>query len=150
MSGSLASGGGENVPDIPGACAPEIFRIWQEAHVGEFGIPWWTGYLKPREMVSDVLWFRMAHICHAAIDTCSHFCGRTGVINWLALESYGFLFQNVEHFIIVTSEIDNNIIGIIFAQLIYHVSANKLYDTSRNIILDWCTPYQHLPWWTLK
>ena len=32
MSGSLASGGGENVPGIPGACAPAIFRIWQEAH----------------------------------------------------------------------------------------------------------------------
>ena len=28
MSGSLASGGGENVPGIPGACAPAIFRIW--------------------------------------------------------------------------------------------------------------------------
>ena len=32
MSGSLASGGGENVPGIPGACAPAIFCIWQEAH----------------------------------------------------------------------------------------------------------------------
>ena len=32
MSGSLASGGGENDPGIPGACAPAIFRIWQEAH----------------------------------------------------------------------------------------------------------------------
>ena len=32
MSGSLASGGGENVPGIPGAWAPAIFRIWQEAH----------------------------------------------------------------------------------------------------------------------
>ena len=30
MSGSLAPGGGENVPGIPGASA--IFRIWQEAH----------------------------------------------------------------------------------------------------------------------
>ena len=28
MSGSLASGGGENVPGIPGACAPAILRIW--------------------------------------------------------------------------------------------------------------------------
>ena len=32
MSVSLASGGGDNVPGIPGACAPAIFRIWQEAH----------------------------------------------------------------------------------------------------------------------
>ena len=32
MSGSLTRGGGENVPVIPGACAPAILRIWQEAH----------------------------------------------------------------------------------------------------------------------
>ena len=32
MSGSLACGDGENVPGIPGACAPAILRIWQEAH----------------------------------------------------------------------------------------------------------------------
>ena len=34
MSGSLTCGDGENVPGIPGACAPAILRIWQEAHVG--------------------------------------------------------------------------------------------------------------------
>ena len=32
MSGSLTYGDGENVPGIPGACAPAILRIWQEAH----------------------------------------------------------------------------------------------------------------------
>ena len=32
MSGSLTGGDGENVPGIPGACAPAILRIWQEAH----------------------------------------------------------------------------------------------------------------------
>ena len=32
MSGSLACGDGENVPGIPGACAPASLRIWQEAH----------------------------------------------------------------------------------------------------------------------
>ena len=32
ISGSLTRCGGENVPDIPGACATHIFRIWQEAH----------------------------------------------------------------------------------------------------------------------
>ena len=32
MSGSLTLGGGENVPGIPGACAPAILRIWQEVH----------------------------------------------------------------------------------------------------------------------
>ena len=38
MSGSLTYGDGENVPGIPGACAPAISRIWQEAH-GSLGIP---------------------------------------------------------------------------------------------------------------
>ena len=32
MSGSLTRCGRENVPGIPGACAPAILRIWQEAH----------------------------------------------------------------------------------------------------------------------
>ena len=32
MSGSLTYGDGENVLGIPGACAPAILRIWQEAH----------------------------------------------------------------------------------------------------------------------
>ena len=32
MSGSLTCGDGENVSGIPGACAPAILRIWQEAH----------------------------------------------------------------------------------------------------------------------
>ena len=32
MSGSLTCGDGENVPSIPGACAPAILRIWQEVH----------------------------------------------------------------------------------------------------------------------
>ena len=32
MSGSLTCGDGEHVPGIPGACAPAILRIWQEAH----------------------------------------------------------------------------------------------------------------------
>ena len=33
MSGSFNCGDGENVPDIPGACAPAILRIWQEPHI---------------------------------------------------------------------------------------------------------------------
>ena len=32
MSGSFTCGDGESVPGIPGACAPAILRIWQEAH----------------------------------------------------------------------------------------------------------------------
>ena len=34
MSGSLTCGHGENVPGIPGTCAPAILRIWQEVHGG--------------------------------------------------------------------------------------------------------------------
>ena len=32
MSGSLTCGHGENVPGIPGTCAPAILRIWQEVY----------------------------------------------------------------------------------------------------------------------
>ena len=32
MPGLPTCGDGENVPGIPGACAPAILRIWQEAH----------------------------------------------------------------------------------------------------------------------
>ena len=32
MSGSFTCGDGKNIPGIPGACAPAILRIWQEAH----------------------------------------------------------------------------------------------------------------------
>ena len=39
MSGSLIRRDGENVPGIPGACAPAILRIWQEAH--GMCLCWW-------------------------------------------------------------------------------------------------------------
>ena len=32
MPGLLTRGGGKNVPGIPDACAPAIWRTWQEAH----------------------------------------------------------------------------------------------------------------------
>ena len=38
MSWSRTRGGGLNVPGIPGACAPTIYRIWQEAHCKGIGI----------------------------------------------------------------------------------------------------------------
>ena len=41
MSGSLTCGDGENVPGIPGACAPAILRIWQEAHYEQY----WTAVM---------------------------------------------------------------------------------------------------------
>ena len=39
MSGSLTYGDGENIPGIPGACAPAILRIWQEAHTSNGLVP---------------------------------------------------------------------------------------------------------------
>ena len=42
MSGSLTCDDGENVPGIPGACAPTILRIWQEAHEADFVV---TGFM---------------------------------------------------------------------------------------------------------
>ena len=49
MSGSLTCGDGENVPGIPGACAPAILRIWQEAHV----LPY---------LLSQLIWvYRLGH-----------------------------------------------------------------------------------------
>ena len=38
MSGLLTRGGGENVPVIPGAYAPAIWRIWQEAHANVMAV----------------------------------------------------------------------------------------------------------------
>ena len=38
MSGLLTRGGGENVPGIPSACAPAIWRIWQEAHANVMAV----------------------------------------------------------------------------------------------------------------
>ena len=40
MSGSLTCGDGENVPGIPGACAPAILRIWKEAHAESASMSW--------------------------------------------------------------------------------------------------------------
>ena len=40
MSGSLTCGDGESVPGTPGACAPAILRIWQEAHVQPPRLTW--------------------------------------------------------------------------------------------------------------
>ena len=42
VSGSLTCGGAENVPGIPGAYAPAILRIWQEAHSVDEGLHYRT------------------------------------------------------------------------------------------------------------
>ena len=68
MSGSVTCGGGENVPDIPGACAPEILRIWQEAHGNlnkkvSHGVHWLTHLpWEPHICVGELgqHWFRLS------------------------------------------------------------------------------------------
>ena len=61
MSGSLTCGDGENVPGIPGACAPAILRIWQEAH----GIKWCViRYMKLCLMLMiDISLMKLVLIC---------------------------------------------------------------------------------------
>ena len=57
MSGLLTRGGGKNVPGIPGACAPEILRIWQEAHGNEWerGVYKMSGEIQNRRGVKSKL-----------------------------------------------------------------------------------------------
>ena len=67
MSGSLTCGGGENVPGIPGACAPAIWRIWQEAHVvdGLHSTKYTTTTTKSYFLVYISIWFHT----HQRFDT---------------------------------------------------------------------------------
>ena len=53
MSGSLTCGDGENVPGIPGACAPAILRIWQEAH----------GEWRPTHAAFCIMWAHISQSC---------------------------------------------------------------------------------------
>ena len=53
MSGSLTCGDGENVPGIPGACAPAILRIWQEAHYANEFVSLCTGNTKGPYSISQ-------------------------------------------------------------------------------------------------
>ena len=55
MSGLLACDGGVNVPGILGACAPAIFRIWQEAHGSASSL---IGYL----LYTKVVMMRCQHV----------------------------------------------------------------------------------------
>ena len=57
MSGSLTCGDGENVPGIPGACAPAILRIWQEAHENH----------DHSVFMSSFIWFCNCNICRQEI-----------------------------------------------------------------------------------
>ena len=55
MSGSLTCSDGANVPGIPGACAPAILRIWQEAHCRTSLLRWLhTFYACHKTIVSEM------------------------------------------------------------------------------------------------
>ena len=70
MSGSLTCGDGENVPGIPGACAPAISRIWQEAHCT---VVMETKPQRSRDLykVVDRIWW-YSHLRHTAIEKCDN------------------------------------------------------------------------------
>ena len=74
MSGSLTCDDGENVPGIPGACAPAILCIWQEAH-GALQFPYPMGTVVP--------WTFMALMT-------KYWCNR----NWETWISWNFIQQN--------------------------------------------------------
>ena len=84
MSGSLTCGDGENVPGIPGACAPAILRIWQEAHASLVGQ---NTYLSAKLtssaiMRSVVIWCRFSFLSSLfKSDSQSAFLAFRGVIN---------------------------------------------------------------------
>ena len=63
MSGSLTCGDGENIPGIPGACAPAILRIWQEAHYWGCVMASWP--LSPRLLVTLQILITTNHIQHS-------------------------------------------------------------------------------------
>ena len=55
MSGSLTCGNGENVPGIPGACAPAILSIWQEAHgIALYEINWCLSSMRNDSTTCDI------------------------------------------------------------------------------------------------
>ena len=86
MSGSLTCGNGENVPGIPGACAPGILRIWQEAHAKT---PWnysltQNSTLNPDEIVTGLpvtISIRLAVPC---TKKSTIVCSRSSVTNRVA------------------------------------------------------------------
>ena len=74
MSGSLTCGDGENVPGIPGACAPAILRIWQEAHSHLFDFL--SLGLNTNWYVNLVYWRRILYrFCF--IYSCFYICNRS-------------------------------------------------------------------------
>ena len=81
MSGSLTCGDGENVPGIPGACAPAILRIWQEAHCGVVH----TTHYPLHEIVKGVFLHQHIVLCTGECDGTDHF-----VENIYELYSIGF------------------------------------------------------------
>ena len=91
MSGSLTCSDGENVPGIPGACAPAILRIWQEAHTGTCYPGWFVRNAQCPLPLSFAIRMRLvirqsnlpACLAEVQLDenTLWHLCHRTGEID---------------------------------------------------------------------
>ena len=62
MSGSLTCGDGENVPGIPGACAPATLRIWQEAHTSRYLTPLLLCFAMPLLLITMYVYINQHHI----------------------------------------------------------------------------------------
>ena len=57
MSGSLTCSDGENVPGIPGACAPAILCIWQVAHADMMSPSQYPFIISPPGTKQTILWW---------------------------------------------------------------------------------------------
>ena len=96
MSGSLTCGDGENVPGIPGACAPAILHIWQEAH----GKPAYVLYLFQQAVCGRLfLQCKLYFLFHAGAVTmdgkngciCASYSEGSGIMVGLCLFSSVFV-----------------------------------------------------------
>ena len=97
MSGSLTCGDRENVPGIPGACAPAILRIWQEAHA-----------TNPETFLSHVIsYVYKSMYCWYRND--SKKCVSSILVNWCHFVQSGFTLHNVLYMINITSLKPNSV-----------------------------------------
>ena len=68
MSGSLTRGVGENVPGIPGACAPAILCIWQEAHCSDHLGGMMTSWHGIAFLITSLVWAKTTNTSCRAIN----------------------------------------------------------------------------------
>ena len=82
MSGSLTCGDGENVPGIPGACAPAILRIWQESH----------------RLIHISLWY---NLISDLTDKMTKYCSSTSVVRHSAHQQNRCYFVSICNVILI-------------------------------------------------